>query len=316
MRQQVIKGIGGRVFVEFPSRPTVVKVTIKRSNGGDLAGVAVDDADATIDPFYLLQSADVEDAADVEGTTIVGTFQNDARPVADCPVEIVRPDAARQFNTLSPIWRWIDEGDLIAVVSFRHRLTFDPPAPQGTAVRSLRAWYTLTADQCPLIEENFRAVFTATIDGQPFVREVVYDVGLRDSANPAVVHDLVSEWPDLRYSETSEWRGEAGAQALAGGWDDLQIKIRAKRLNPNRIRDVAPLKPLIVNRAMRRLAITGTVPPAWVAAVPEFLAFLEEEFKAKFADVLAGLQWYDNDDFGISGANEAAPNLNRIRLSR
>jgi hypothetical protein len=317
MRQQLIKGIGGRLFVEFPSRPSAVSVTIKRSNGADLQGGAVDAAAATLDPFYLLQDQDVDDAGDVNGRSIIGTLQNTTTPDLDCPVEIRRPDDGLQFNTLS-IWRWISEDDAQIVASFRQPLRFDPPAPQGTSIRSLRAWYTIAAESCALIEENFRAVFTATINGQPVVREVIFDVGLRDNANPALVHDILSEWPDLQYSEAAEWTHEDGFQAVQGGWHDLQIKIRAKRLNPNRIRDVAPLKTLIVNRAMRRLAITGCVPPAWVAAVPEFLQFLDDDFKTKFADVLAGLQWYDNDDFGTSGAGAAdgGVNLNRIRLSR
>lgn len=316
MRQQLIKGVGGRLFVEWPSRPSAVVVTIKRASGSDLEGGAVVAAAATADPLHLIQDQDVADAADVEGRSIVATLQNDTTPEIDCPVEIVKPDGSVQFNSVSA-WHWIDEDNLSAVVSFRHAWRFDPPAPQGTSVRSLRSWYTIPAESCQIIEENFRAVFTAMIGGQPVVKEVLYDVGLRDSSNPAGVHDILSEWGDLRYSESAEWAAESGWQAIQGGWQDLQVKIRARRLNPHRIRDVEPLKSLIVNRAMRRLAIVGSVPPAWVADVAGFIEFLDESFKTAFADVLAGLQWYDNEDTGQTGiASDTAPNFNRIRLTR
>lgn len=315
MRQQLIKGVGGRLFVEWPSRPSAVTVTIKRASGTDLPGGAVVDAAATADPLYLLQDQAVADAADVEGRSLIATLQNTTTPEIDCPVEVVKPDGSIQFNTVSA-WHWIDENALSAVVSFRHAWRFDPPAPEGTTVRSLRSWYTIPAESCPVIEENCRAVFTATINGRSVVKEIIYDVGLRDSSNLAEVHDILTEWGDLRYSESAEWAAESGWQAIQGGWHDLQIKIRARRMNPHRIRDVDPLKTLIVNRAMRRLAIVGSVPPVWVTDVAGFIEFLDESFKAAFTDVLAGLQWYDNEDTATTGTFSDAPNFNRIRLTR
>jgi hypothetical protein len=170
-------------------------------------------------------------------------------------------------------------------------------------------------EQCPSIETDLRAVFTATVRGATEVREVVFDIGLRSSDNPAGVRDLLEAWPDLQYSETREFTALYGLPALDRAWTLVHYRISAMGYNANRVRDTGPLVPLIVNRALRGLALTGSVPPIWSDNVSGYLATLDKEYEEALAVTIPGLSWYDDTDQGTT-AVPGPPPTGRVYLSR
>ena len=311
MRPQLVKGTGGRLSVEFsPGLSALPTVTIKRSGGSDLESAAVVGANLT--PSYA--SATLEGAAlDAEVTEIPVTFGAGDMLEAGAAVELRNPSYRTEFNIVHSVR--IDPSDESAgYVKLRHPTRY--PLEAGATVEGLRYYVDLNGAQCPIIATDFRAVFQAPKrNGSTEVKEVIFDVGLRPSDNPASVRDLLEVWPDLRYSETAEWSALHAEPALAKAWDTVFIRIQAAGLNPNRIRDVEPLKPLVVNRAIRALALVGSVPPAWIDALPAFLEVLDKDYVLALDQTLQGLTWYDNEDTGVTSGKDQSV-TGRIYLSR
>lgn len=313
MRQQLIKDTGGRLYAEFTGRPSAATVTIKRSNGADVEGSSVVAENATVDPFVATFDEDTSSDIPAEGGKAIPVqFSEGTLPVPGQGVLIRTPFRFDQFNIVS-LFYYSNESERRAVLFVRQPFQIRPS--EGTTISATRVYFDLSAEQCPRIETDFRAVFTATIDGATVRKEVLFDVGLRSSDNPATVRDILDEWPDLAESESYEWFLEQGFPAIEGGWRDVWLRIEAAEKNPNRIRDVDPLKGLIVNRAVRRLAKYGSVPPVWSDRIPEFIDLLDEDFKAQFDQVFAGLRWYDEEDDGIKSAADELK-IVQVKLTR
>lgn len=310
MRQQLIKGIGGKLWVEFNSRPTAVYATIKRGSGNNLAVPMVDvecGLDATVGTFDI--SATVRE----EAKAVPVTLAFGSNPKAGVTMEMLTPHGLKQANYLS-YWYYISDVAHTAVFVFRNPFQIAPEA--NTTFSSCRAFVELTGEQCERIEENCRAVFTATIDNESVVKEVIYDVGLRTADNPASPKDLLMKWADYRYSETREWQYEQGAPAVDAAWDDVQLDVRAFGRNPNRIRDTGPLIPLIVNRAAKNLGVYGIVPPLWLNNPLDFIKLVDNDYANLFAKAMASCGWYDNEDFGTTVNDDTKGKVSTIILSR
>jgi hypothetical protein len=187
----------------------------------------------------------------------------------------------------------------------------------GDLGQGVEASYTVQAVQCPNVAQNFRATFTATVDGSTVRRETIFDAGLRESFNPATVADVRQAWPDFWRSELEEWAGLRGLPALWAGYDRVETRIFASGRNPNRIRDARPLVPLIVNRAFREMSLNGLVPSAWTDKIGDYIDRLDKDFDVLLIETLSAVQWYDDFDNGTGGLTDGSPPARgRIRLSR
>lgn len=317
LRQQLIKGMGGRLFADFASigRPESATVTIKSATGADLTS-AVNGAACTVETGLFTSVEGSADVPAIEGKAIPCEYSGD-RPKRGASVEVLHPSGLREINVIGWFYDLEPPPGSDPRVMLVLRNPFRVLPTEGTQVGSTRVFIDLDHLQCDRVASDFRAVFTAEMQGEQFRREVIYDVGLRDTSNPCGNRDPLNAWPDLRDSETYEWQNEFGAQAVDGGWEDVFRRIQATKNNPNRIRDIGPFEPLIVNRAMRRLALVGSVPPAWNGQQQALIDLLDRDFTAGFAEAMQAVSWYDAEDLAIrSEADQAAFAPQRIRFSR
>ena len=324
MRPQIVKARGGTIGTLFPKRPSSATVTIKRYSNGDLDDTAVEDSVATVHALELEVTADAVSLAsgNREIPSVEVTLVDDDIPTAGPRegdvIEIASVAGRRSYVTTITEVMITDATEVpaLATIVVRDPLPFAVVA--GDTLKGVRVSYTLTAAQVPRVEQNFRAVFRATVAGAEMEREVIFDVGLRESYNPATVIDVKESWPDLAESEVIEWQNTGAAPALDSSWEDVCRKFFSVGKNPNRIRDVLSLRPLVVNRVFRRLAMFGLVPAVWADKVPEYIALLDSTFATLFGEVIAGVQWYDDEDDGIATSVElpATGDAGTIRLRR
>ena len=321
MRLQIPKSIGGAVRAVFPGPPSDVSVTIKTGGGGDLLGVSVNDAAAI--PSALSVEINPENDPDLEpqsGDLAVTVARNGTYlPRVGDALEFANASTLeRQVNSIRSVRKTgvvpDPDGRAILELGLTDPLAF--ALASGDLGKGIEASYTVQASQCPNVAQNFRATFTATVDGHTVRREVVYDVGLRESYNPASVSDIRQRWPDFWRSELEEWAGLRGLPALWSAYDRVETRIFATGRNPNRIRDVAPLVPLIVNRAFREMALNGLVPSAWTDKIGEYIAQLDKDFDALLLETMSAVQWYDDFDNGTGGLTAGPRQIGGIRLSR
>lgn len=318
MRQQIPRDIGGTVRAVFPGVPTDVTVTVKNGSGGDLPGTSIVDAVGTPSTLSLTINPSDTAGADPEAgdLEIVASSPAARLPIIGEPIEFVNASTLeRQTNAIRSFRKTGTVGlSPLLVVGLTDPLSI--PLASGDLGQGIEATITLNATQCPTITQNLRAVFTGTVNGFTVRREVIFDVGLRESCNPATVADLREKWPDHWRSEVEEWTGLRGLPALNTGYDRVETRIFATGRNPNRIRDARPLAPLVVNRAFREMAVFGLVPSAWTDKIPEYIALLDKDFDSGLVDVLSGVQWYDDQDQGTSGLLERTVTRGSVTLSR
>ena len=321
MRLQLPKRIGGAVRAAFPGAPSAVTVTIKSGGGSDLM-VSVVDAEAEVSALEVEinpeADADLEpQSGDLEITVAqVGTYL----PRIGDQIEFTGADSLEtQTNSIRSVRKTgtMPNPDNRAILVLGLTDPISVSLTSGDLGKGIEAFYTLTAEQCPNIAQNYRAEFTATVHGFTVRREVIYDVGLRESYNPATVADIRSKWPDYWRSELDEWAGLRGLPALTAAYDRVETRIFAAGRNPNRIRDLGPLVPLIVNRSFREMAGFGLVPSAWTDKIGDYIDRLDRDFDAALVETVAAVQWYDDTDNGAGGLGQgSAPSRGRIRLTR
>lgn len=323
MRAQIPKLIGGTVRAVFPGPPTGVTVTVTGGGGSNLITPVVDAAGTPSDLALTVNPDDTADADPVAGdlSLVVGCLKTRLPRIGEAFELASAATLERQIQTVRAFRKtgestadsdnWILEIDVTdpLVCGFT----------TGDTGTGIEASIVISGANCPNIAQNHRAVFTATVNGFEVRRETIFDVGLRESYNPATVADLRQAWPDHWRSELEEWAGLRGLPALVAGYDRLETRIFATGRNPNRIRDTRPLVPLIINRAFREMAVFGLVPSTWTDKIPEYIAFLDRDFDALLIDSLSGVQWYDDFDSGNTGAGGPGGHpvtRGRIRLSR
>jgi len=309
MRPQIEIAHGGTLYADLPAVPTsgTLRVTIKRASGCDLDDTAVVDTVVT-DPLHISLVAGAGSIGDLSICTpgLLAVLY----PAKGETLRIVSGDTGQTQTTQ------IRDIDAQAErIYLRKPLT--APVGSGDILLRSRVSITLSAEQCPRIEQNHRAVFSALADGARITSEVIYDVGLRPSRNPASVVDLDSAWPDMHLSVPVEWIATEADTALAEGWRAVCQGLRAARRNPNRVRDDSVLVPLIVARALRHMARFGHVPAIWQDALTDWIKLLDEEYAEDLQQVLSGLLWYDDDDQGtVGGESETHPAMPTITLAR
>lgn len=314
MRRQIAQSIGGKVTASFPGLPENPTVTIKTASGADLPGGAVVSAEAETTSLSVTIAED----------TVAGAVDFACACLASNPPKVGATVCfvnATTLETATGLIRAVvktgevaesDPAEITIVLSLQDPLPI--PLTEGDKGTGVEASFTLTAEQCPYIEQNRRAVFTATVQGESIQRETIFDVGLREQYNPATVNDIRAVWPDMWRSECIEWADLRGGPALDNAYNRVELRIATTGKNINRIRDTGPLVPLIVNRALREMAIFGLVPSAWVDNVADYIGQLDKDFAELFEEVMTGLRWYDDSDFGTTGVKVKA--FNQIRLTR
>ena len=309
MRLQLEIEQGGAVQADMPTPidTGTGRVTIQRYNGTALEDAAVS-AVVLPDPAFslLLAGGAGASAGDREIVTVglpVGSF-----PAKGSTVHLA--NAAGQAQAV----RIRDVDATTQRIYTREPLTLSMAA--GDSLKSALLTYTVTAANVPRNELNFRAVFSALAGGARITHEVIFDVGLRASHNPANSHDISGAWPDIHRGSVLAWLATGADVALLAGWDAVEASLFASGRNPNRLRDTTPLKVLIVNRALRFMARMGQVPAAWADELLDWLEELDDTYKSDLNTALAGVQWYDDDDDGEVDAGEDTPATFSIVLGR
>lgn len=322
MRQQIVKAVGGTVSVDFPravdSSPAPT-VTITRSDGGAVDGTPVVDSLAT--------ASTLSHTFDPNGDA--GTLEPETRHLTPLSVNTlatvpakgtvvdIYSQARKQHQVTQVLSANLAGASLLRRTEITTRDLLQFPLEKDDTIKGVSVSYTLSAVQVPRIEQSYRAVFKANIDGVTYRRETVFDVGLRESYNPASVLSLKAAWPNLADSESDEWEDLHGQPAIDIAWQQVSDALLARGRNPNRCREPDTLQPMIVNRALRHLAMFGHVPSIWLEDIKGWLSQLDDDFKGLLDTGVTGVnQWYDDEDDGTQQATETVSKERFIRLTR
>lgn len=308
MRPQLEKDVDGTLYATFPTAIDLgtCTVTIKRSGGADLANTAVEGEDVE-DPLSV---------ALVAGAAAGATSVRANIPEADIPL----PGTAVTLISATTHRREENVVKDVAYAAGNTTLYLQRPisfALQiGDTVRARTVSYDLLAAQLPYIEETHRAVFVAEVRGKRQTVEVIFDVGLRATSNPATLDDIAVQWPDYHRALVTDWEESNGKPLVDVGYEVVCRVLWAMGKNPNRLRELEPLRPLIANRALRHAARFGMVPAAWVDDVDGYIELLDGDFDREIKRFDNAILWYDNDDDGREDDAEVKPVSRQIRLTR
>lgn len=310
MRLQIELDQGGVLQAVLPDVPDTgtVRLTVKRNTGLDLEDAAVVDV-VLADPWTRTLAAGASGLVGGREITTVGLA------LADFPEKGAVLQARSVLGGQTQELRVRDVNATLQRIYLREPLTLS--LTTSDTLHGVQATYTLLAANTPTVEQNFRALFSATRNGVRMVSELIFDVGLRPSGNPCKASDLVAAWPDVARADLLEKVATGADDALASGADAVEASLFAKGRNPNRLRDVTPLKRLVINRAMRHMALYGLVPTIWTEEIVEWLEELDTTYTSELNMSLAGMQWYDDDDDGVvDGEHETNPPAFDIQLGR
>jgi hypothetical protein len=143
---------------------------------------------------------------------------------------------------------------------------------------------------CDTEGENYRARFVYTVDGEPCVRDVLFDVVRAILTAPCDDEHFYAQFPMLRGRLPKGETSPAGF--LARAWETILTRVRAAGMNPNRIIDPGAFTQAQALLAAARLAENLSVGPAtqeWPATAAMWLQQFHEELES----VLASVSWYD-----------------------
>jgi len=310
IRTQLEKDQGGEISAVFDVAPTYAActVTIKRGNGNDLEDTAIEDEALPTQPVPLIFPFGTNGA---EGERVIYAGIAAFLPLDESIYTLY--SYTRQEIQLVEIARAARVAG-ITTITLKQPLRF--PVTYGDSMSANAVKCTVTAANCPRVEQNFRAVFAGDVLGVRVVREVIYDVGLRPSYCPATVVALYRKWPDLHQIVPEEWTETDAANALIEGWGLVSDSLWSAQINPNRLRNIDQMEPLVVNRAMWYMAQSGIIPTVWIENLPGFLEHLQSTFDRLFTTILAGVQWYDDDDDAVADDLESPLTIRSIQLLR
>jgi len=314
-RPQLEKDVGGWVTAVFPLAVDALSgaVTIKRNSGGDLEDTAVSAAATAVEPYDFTVGGATTYAAGSRSISGLTLDANDLPKYGDA-LTLTATDSKRRQVVLvqESVYNTGDTRDS----SLTLQTDLDFLVSPGDTLLANRLRYQLSAAQCPRNESYFRAVFSGTDRGERVVQEVLFDVGLRPSSNPATFRDIEAKWPDIQDAIGTDWPDPELSAQLSDGYRDTFDILEGMGLNANRFRDASHMVPLIVNRALYFSGMHGLVPSAWIADVPGWLSVLRSEWSELLQRVSSspGI-WYDDDDDGTHDDPDVGT-IGRSRVTR
>jgi hypothetical protein len=143
---------------------------------------------------------------------------------------------------------------------------------------------------CDTEGANYRARFSYTVDGEPLVRDVLFDVVRAILNAPCDEEHFYAQFPILRGRLPKGETSPAGF--LARAWETILTRVRAAGLVPNRIIDPSAFTQAQALLAASRIADSIAVGPAtqdWPATAARWM----QEFHQELDAVLGSLSWYD-----------------------
>lgn len=152
--------------------------------------------------------------------------------------------------------------------------------------------YALQTTDVSTLRERMQAVATYVVDGETYVRRILFDVCLYVLTNPLTRERLTQSSPDIGIAEWAEQRGSAFERQRTAAWEAVCVALRQKGKRPALVVDVEDLVPwalaelgLILQRG--GVKVIRDIDP--IAALEDLKQQREQARDA----ALSGLSWYD-----------------------